>query len=48
MTEDAVRRLRSGELPSAGLQDCLQAMELVDAIYGAAGPLPFPPRAAGD
>jgi predicted dehydrogenase len=44
MTEDAVRRLRSGEPPAAGLLDCLEAMELVDAIYAAAGPLPFPPR----
>ena len=45
MLEDAIRRLRRGAPPDAGLQDCLEAMELVDAIYAAAGPLPYRSRA---
>jgi predicted dehydrogenase len=48
MLADAIRRLQRGAPPAAGMQDCLEAMELVDAIYAAAGPLPFPPRATGE
>jgi predicted dehydrogenase len=38
---DAVARLRQGQPPPATLRECLEAMELVDAIYATAGVVPF-------
>lgn len=48
MTEDAIERLRRDQPPLVGVRNCLEAMELIDAIYAAAGPLPFEPRPIGD
>jgi len=44
MTEDAIEQLRRGQPPPASLRNCLEAMELIDAIYAAAGGLPREPR----
>jgi predicted dehydrogenase len=48
MTQDIIERLRRGDPPPASMRHCLEAMEMIDAIYAAAGDLPFTPRPLED